>query len=350
MQIKTKTARRQTADTLQASATFLELGRIWGSLDAEVASKIKFAKFHALRIAKALKAGEDPNASNPAPEPEPLPIGEQPDRDFREPDLQMLGDLRNQNNGPLQPSVEDVPDGQDGLEPHPAPTSSYDKPFQMPRAPSQPQPLSPPEPGEDYYNNTTAPEVSPLAPTSADQTISEGGGYFPQVPDGVGHAHNSLPDASPAEPGSPPEQFVPQAPGFPPPASTPPFPVPSAPPTNSMHHFPPPNVINDDLPAPGPVPPFHPPHPVQAQPYVVPGASPQTPAQHTMPPASAPIRQAPPHRVLPPTLEPAAYRTDEEAVVAAQRHARFAISALNFEDVKTAVKELRDALQSLGAG
>ena len=33
----------------------------------------------------------------------------------------------------------------------------------------------------------------------------------------------------------------------------------------------------------------------------------------------------------------------------AQKHARWAISALNFEDVKTAVKELQSALESLGA-
>jgi vacuolar protein sorting-associated protein VTA1 len=36
--------------------------------------------------------------------------------------------------------------------------------------------------------------------------------------------------------------------------------------------------------------------------------------------------------------------------MAAQKHARWAISALNFEDVNTAVKELRLALQNLGAG
>lgn len=40
---------------------------------------------------------------------------------------------------------------------------------------------------------------------------------------------------------------------------------------------------------------------------------------------------------------------DEKAMSAAQKHARWAISALNFEDVPTAVKELRRALESLGA-
>jgi vacuolar protein sorting-associated protein VTA1 len=32
-----------------------------------------------------------------------------------------------------------------------------------------------------------------------------------------------------------------------------------------------------------------------------------------------------------------------------QKHARWAISALNFEDVNTAVKELKFALEALGA-
>jgi len=43
------------------------------------------------------------------------------------------------------------------------------------------------------------------------------------------------------------------------------------------------------------------------------------------------------------------YVADEEAVIKAQKHARWAISALNFEDVNTAVKELRGALEALGA-
>jgi vacuolar protein sorting-associated protein VTA1 len=37
------------------------------------------------------------------------------------------------------------------------------------------------------------------------------------------------------------------------------------------------------------------------------------------------------------------------AIAKAQKHARWAISALNFEDADTAVKELRAALKTLGA-
>lgn len=42
------------------------------------------------------------------------------------------------------------------------------------------------------------------------------------------------------------------------------------------------------------------------------------------------------------------YKTDDEAVAMATKHAKWAISALNFEDVTTAVKELKSALESLG--
>jgi vacuolar protein sorting-associated protein VTA1 len=40
---------------------------------------------------------------------------------------------------------------------------------------------------------------------------------------------------------------------------------------------------------------------------------------------------------------------DEESIMQAQKRARWAISALNFEDVPTAVRELKSALAYLGA-
>jgi len=40
---------RQTADTFLAASTILDLVHIWGTPSAEIASKVKFAKFHAVR-------------------------------------------------------------------------------------------------------------------------------------------------------------------------------------------------------------------------------------------------------------------------------------------------------------
>ena len=62
------------------------------------------------------------------------------------------------------------------------------------------------------------------------------------------------------------------------------------------------------------------------------------------------------HQAQPPysTATPAAMTVpaqavvDDTAMLSAQKHARWAISALNFEDVPTAVRELRAALKDLG--
>lgn len=43
------------------------------------------------------------------------------------------------------------------------------------------------------------------------------------------------------------------------------------------------------------------------------------------------------------------FTADDAAMSQAQKHAKWAISALNFEDVPTAIRELRRALDTLGA-
>lgn len=52
---------KATASTLLAAAIFLDLERIWQPLSAESSEKIKYAKYQAARILKAVKAGENPN-------------------------------------------------------------------------------------------------------------------------------------------------------------------------------------------------------------------------------------------------------------------------------------------------
>jgi vacuolar protein sorting-associated protein VTA1 len=39
---------------------------------------------------------------------------------------------------------------------------------------------------------------------------------------------------------------------------------------------------------------------------------------------------------------------DDQAIALAQKHARWAVSALAFDDVDTAIKELRKSLKQLG--
>ena len=367
--MKANKASRQTADTFQAAATFLDLCQIWGSLDAETASKIKFAKYHALRIAKAIKANEDPNLSNPTSEPE------QPVLDPNDLDVQTvngLGASSQSQDGSRQPYVEEIPDEHDRLQGHMAGRSTYDESLHPSRVPSVlPQPAQSyqqpsQQPVEEYYHSAAPPQVSPLGPSTADRAVSDDGGYFPRVPDTNGRAPpSSLPDAPLEDPNSPPVVLPELSPLRPPSSSAAGF-TPSQPP-DFLHSFPPPNVNEPKVPQSssasvplyGLGPPSASAPSSSQQPLWAPRAVPRQASTATVAPVPVPdgdVRRAPPPRqtaldplVPPPVRSQENYSTDEEAVLKAQKHAKWAISALNFEDANTAVRELRAALKALGA-
>lgn len=266
---------KQTADTFQASATFMDLLSIWSPLEPEIAAKSKFAKFHALRIARAFKAGEDPNATNPVIEQPPeVPMSNDIEAELR--------NLEQETGEYKAPTVETVPDDEQ-------PSVSNSAPTPLPAAASHQQ----------------ASDVSPMEPanTTDSRAPSIGGGYFPEVPDAPsGNA------AAPLLPSSPADFY------------------------NTMQ---PPTIVpsSSDI-------------ETQAQ------ERPSAPTTHQMeiPPAAVtPALQS--YRAPVTASGPPAggYSTDDDAIMAAQKHAKWAISALNFEDVETAVKELRSALHSLGA-
>jgi vacuolar protein sorting-associated protein VTA1 len=262
-----------------------------------VAAKSKYAKFHALRIAKALKAGEDPNLSNPVQEQPTTPSGLLSPND---PEVQLLNSL--------QPTVEDASDNS-------RPPSFQD---------TRPTPLPP---------NSRSPTIQPFpqAPTQGDVSPLEPSpneGYFPNVPTFTAdNQPPSLPTASEdvvmGDPpiGSPQDfynvQPSPQQPPLPPRAPT----QPQIPSIHPSHQAPAPQFS-----APAPAPVLSTAQPVIRQPQPLPQAV-----------------QPEPQRA------PGNYLRDDEAVLAAQKHAKWAISALNFEDVDTAVSELRIALRALGA-
>lgn len=272
--------RSQTVDTFQAAATFIDLLTVWGPLDPEMATKSKYAKYHALRIVKAIKAGEDPNASNPVREATPVPT----------PGAELDG--QDPSGAYRPPTVESAPDSMQ---------------------PSRPTSIAPASPGLPPQNVQTAasPAVShpgqPISPAESAQANSRqgsvGGGYFPTIPTFTSEsAAPSLPTADSDAPAIPPADGVPNLADQPP---TAPDGIPTP---------------HDFYNVPAPVPP---------------------PAQPSIPPA-APIPQPQPVPV-------GSYRTDDDSIALAQKHAKWAQSALNFEDVDTAVKELRLALSSLGA-
>jgi len=402
--VRANKASRQTADTFQASATFLDLLQIWGPIDPEISAKIKFAKYHALRIAKALKAGEDPNLSNPKPETpaeEALPPLDPNDADVqaleggprkpRQPSVVDIPDEADKiqkslaQNSALdeslhpsrdtsmpppakrerQPSVVEVPDEADGAQSKLAHQSITNESLHPSRAPSLPHsptndvsPIAAHDAAAFYTNQTEPVDISPLEPPS-DGKSSVGGNYFPRIPSPPA----SAPDLPPAPmtmdmdthmhppdlPAPPPDSSLASGRG-------------ELAALNQQHRHsppPPPHRHGQFLPQAGPgQPPQIPPN---FQPQVPQPQIPQNPPQLRQVPRGPvpPVPQAQPQPIHPypvqSTLAAAATPVnvnaggvDDQAMMKAQKHARWAISALNFEDVPTAIRELREALAELG--
>ncbi|KAL3958211.1 hypothetical protein ACCO45_006373 [Purpureocillium lilacinum] len=148
---------RQTADTFDAAATFFDLTREWvPALDAETLAKIKFAKWNAARILKAIREGRDPNESNPKqPEAAAATAGAEGEDD-EDAELRRLAAQDPEARELVSPqpraaTVEDVPDEAA------APSSAV---------PQQPSPPVPPPQVQDGYFPPPPPPASsqPSAP------------------------------------------------------------------------------------------------------------------------------------------------------------------------------------------
>lgn len=281
---------RQTADTFQAAATFLELCQIWNAPDAENAARIKFAKYHALRIVKAIKAGEDPNASNPTVQEEEENI--EAEQGPVDQDVQAFDEGVAQRA--TQPSVEEVADESD-------PSSSV------------PQQAAP---------STNLPTVPHGIPSSSNQN-SDAAGQSPGL---------DLPSA--------PETFAPTSKSTPSLPDTPinlgaPQPAPSSiPPQNPNVPYDPSSFYNTPSPNVFTPPPAQTPSgiPVVTRPAPQPVPAPAPAAAASPGISSSNLRDA-----------------DDQSIALAQKHARWAVSALTFDDVNTAIKELKNSLKQLGA-
>ena len=317
-----------------AAATFWDVLSALGPMDSEIASKVKFAKYHALRILKALKQGQDPNLTNPAPEPDP--VDEQ----------DALIDGPGQKS--LQPSVEDAPDDQDGAE-HPfSQHSNINQPFDPSRSTSIPRPAvpspnvaseaipAPAEPAaEDFYKAPSGGDVSPLESESVNEIPKPE--YFPHMPADTSDSPTTILPSVPAD-------NIAEPPRIPSPSRLPPRP--------SVDHS---NLNVQNFP---PNPPIS---PEQGLSHRLGGAGFPSPSQALFngqsawqhpPPSPKGNRLAPAAQRPPPPPQPAkpiAYNTDDESISKAQKHCKWAVSALNFEDSATAVRELKLALEALGA-
>ncbi|KAF2204497.1 DUF605-domain-containing protein [Delitschia confertaspora ATCC 74209] len=327
----------QTVDTFRAAGTFLDLLSVWKDpLEADIATKSKYAKYHALRITKALKAGEDPNLSNPVQEPSPQ--AQSPTvQESNGPEDQVMRETATQ---PFQPYAESVPD------------TSAPSPRVSPLPPNIPSasagyPTDPTNPSQFPSHRDVSPISAP--PTSRKGSMeSIGGGYFPRVNMPTFTADNAAPS-------------LPTAPSVVDEPMTSPFgnvsmqSAPSAPDPQNFYQN------QGFLAAQSPLPPQFQQQPDYSsrQPQISQTSqsshSTQVPQQQSHAyPQQPPAAQPPPQHFPQPmsgatSAQEELLRTDEEAIMAAQKHAKWAISALNFEDVNTAVKELRVALNALGA-
>ncbi|KAL4979483.1 Vta1 like-domain-containing protein [Aspergillus desertorum] len=297
--MRAKKATKQTADTFQAAATFLELCQIWNPLDAEVAAKVKFAKYHALRIVKAIKAGEDPNVANPKVEE---PAEDRPAEESTKPNAAPSA-------APLQPKVEDDTEESQYVQ------SSGPSPI-LPQPPTTltELPSAPQEPASTYSRvlDVGPGHHSPLnLPSTPTAFASSTTPNLPDTPTNIEGHHRHKPS----------NEFQ----SFPPPSAIPP----TSPSTAS-------NGVNSFYTAPSAA---------DTSRFVPPAASGQTshPTYQLASIATGPVvppadsTQAKPHDV------------DDQAISLAQKHARWAVSALTFDDVNTAIKELRNSLKYLGA-
>ncbi|KAK5713533.1 hypothetical protein LTR15_011233 [Elasticomyces elasticus] len=354
---RTNKVTRQTADTFQAASTFIELLSIWGTMEDEWVKRSKYAKYHAVRIAKAIKAGEDPNATNPVVE-EPEPQATDPD----DVDAELKALERGQHDslspatGYRAPTVEDAPPNALSSRPQSVrPPENIRTPTSRTMSvtsqssggnlnlPSAPKPLP--------HNNHQSHMDVDVSPIDQPRQGSIGGGYFPtsaaisgdsQMADDDPPIVLPHPTTSQGDNGSPESDYYSShTTSTPTPGAGPPPPqqqqqqhVYQQPPTPAMQ-------------SPGTS--FYAPPPTThvQQPHAMNQYSqhqPQNPTSFVPPPP--PAQQFTHHGHGPP---PGGWIADDEAVLAAQKHAKWAISALNFEDVGTAVKELRAALVRLGA-
>jgi len=295
--------------------------------------------------------------------------------DPNDPEVQSINQSASQPQppNPYQPYVETAPN----TNAQPSPTFSARNVSPPPNLPSAPT----------GYTHNAHNDVSPISqPTSSRRgsVRSVGGGYFPRTDPPTftaGDVAPNLPtapsmDDDPAISGLgestlPTDSSLPQAPQAPSPsdfyqnrASPPPTSQPSQ--SQSPHNpFPSPPPQNTYRSPPGVNPYAAPPQvpqtsqqplmfqPTASQPNPYSAPSPQPPrqppqptSQYARPPQQNPYSQP---SAPPPASSQGPFRDDERSIAEAQKHAKWAISALNFDDAATAVKELRIALQALGA-
>ncbi|KAF5094894.1 hypothetical protein D0Z00_003350 [Geotrichum galactomycetum] len=297
-----KSSKTRTVPKLMAASTFLSLAlAVFRAEDEpeawklEVRDKIKFAKWHAARIVRASKNGEDPNAYVP-PEVEALRQAEQQATQAE----RAVDAAEQEENVESTERAEEDEDEQEAKE----------LLLRM-RAEMDAEPVIAAAGTADMDGELVLPSASSHDPASVDN--DDHGGF-------------TLPSAASHDPASEPDFRLPSAASHDPELGAD-FSLPAA----ASH---PPGLVKPSSSSPPPPPP---------------AAAVPKPAVIRPTPGSP--QPAPPTTIITTTThtkaEIATILSNSEIFTKSQKHAKFAISALNYEDVATAIRELNQALALL---
>ncbi|GJN89756.1 hypothetical protein Rhopal_002745-T1 [Rhodotorula paludigena] len=306
-------ATRLTARKFLASANFLEVLSIFGEATPENREKIKYAKWKASDIAKAFREGRTPT---------PGPAGglQEGDEDAVETSQVTAAEAKELSKELAELGTDDERRAQveQGGETPAASTRSAasvggseraaaddDEPasYPFPQQPTQ-APSAPPADldAPDFIDEEPSHAATPAVPSFLDTPVDDPASPAPPTPVPQTHQTANLPDPGahqPSEPPAFPSAVFPSAPSLPAQPSAP-SPPPAAP----------------------------------ARPSAPSAAASTAPSRPLAPPA--------------PVIESKCDDFDPMTVAQVQKHAKWAISALNYDDFDTARKELRLALAMLG--
>ncbi|CAN6620537.1 hypothetical protein TRVA0_008S00892 [Trichomonascus vanleenenianus] len=272
------------ASKLMAASVFLDVLSLFHELDTATTNKVRYAKFHAARILKAVKTGQDPF-----------------DYEFPEDEDETEGEEELVGGEEVKPEVIE------GL------TTTNDVTSRAASRSASPQLSASPSPGVvqqlPAHPSSFLTEDEPAQPSSF-LTEDEPPVVLPQAPPVLPNPPARPPKGTPTRliPGGPP---LPRAPSA----------DPNQPESRAEAGAPPP-----------PQPHFAPHQQTPPQPHI-----PAPHVAHHPPPQSHHITQADVQNIM----------SETELVASAQKHAKYATSALNYDDMDTAIKELTTALQLL---
>ncbi|KAF9978445.1 hypothetical protein BGZ73_002341 [Actinomortierella ambigua] len=320
-------ASQKTAKNYVAAANFLELLKVFGDIDSDTEEKIKYSKWRAAEIVKAIRDGRAPTPPQGASNAN------------QELDNLMATDSSSGSGGVVSPTFATQQDPAAGSANFMAPTNGIGGgngglPAGAPTSSSHPTIANFPSPP---LPNATPPvhQQPPFQPPSntPQPTQFQDTHHVFQQPHTAAMAGSPiLPSLAPAPPATLPGSAA---------AATPPPQFQSFPPSSS---------------------PMQPPF-IQSPPPVLPPSAPGGLAQ---PPPSAPLQQPPPPQQAPlthPYHSPSPYQQPSPALgsvtptvpmvldpavsAQVQKHCKWTISALTYDDVPTAIENLEKALALL---